>query len=63
MKLKDVTFWGFTQEELKQIRNVKGSGEEEMTLTTSQDIADIVGFDVITKIAPGGQIAIMKVGE
>lgn len=63
MKLKDVTFWGFTQEELKQIRKEKGSGEEEITLITSQDIADIVGFDVITIIAPGGQIAIMKAGE
>lgn len=63
MKLKDATFWGFTKKELEQVRKVKGSGEREISLTDSQDIADIVEADVMTMITPGGQIAIIKVGE
>ena len=63
MKLKDATFWGFTKKEPEQVRKVKGSGEREISLTDSQDIADIVGVDVVTAITPGGQIAIIKAGE
>ena len=63
MKLKDATFWGFTKKELEQVRKVKGSGEREISLTDSQDIADIVEVDVMKVIRPDGQIAIIKVGE
>lgn len=63
MKLKDVIFAGFTKEELAEIRKVKGTGEGEMSLTDSQDIADIIGSDVMSVIVPGGQAAIIKAGE
>lgn len=63
MKLKDVIFVGFTKEELAEIRKVKGTGEGKMSLTDSQDIADVIGSDVMTIIVPGGQVAIMKAGE
>lgn len=63
MKLKDATFCGFTKKELEKVRKVKGSGEREISLTDSQDIADIVEADVMTVIRPDGQIAIIKAGE
>ena len=63
MKLKDATFWGFTKKELEQVRKVKGSGEREVSLTDSQDIADIVEADVMTMLTPDGQITFIKVGE
>lgn len=63
MKLKDAVFCGFTKKELEKVRKVKGSGEREVSLTDSQDIADIVEADVMTMITPGGQIAFIKAGE
>ena len=63
MKLKDATFWGFTKKELAQVRKVKESGERKISLTDSQDIADIVEADVMTMITPGGQITFIKAGE
>ena len=63
MKLKDATFCGLTKKELEKVRKVKGSGEREISLTDSQDIADIVEADVMTVIRPDGQIAIIKAGE
>lgn len=63
MKLKDAVFWGFTKKELEKVRKVKGLGEREISLTDSQDIADIVEADVMTMITPGGQIAFIKAGE
>ena len=48
MKLKDAVFCGFTKKELSRIREAKGSGEREVSLTDSQDIADIVEADVMT---------------
>lgn len=63
MKLKDAVFCGFTKKELSRIREVKGSGEREISLTDSQDIADIAEADVMTMITPGGQITFIKVGE
>lgn len=63
MKLKDATFWGFTKKELSRIHEAKGSGEREVSLTDSQDIADIVEADVMTMITPGGQITFIKAGE
>ena len=63
MKLKDATFWGFTKKALEQVRKVKGSGEREVSLTDSQDIADIVEADVMTMLTPDGQITFIKVGE
>ena len=56
MKLKEAVFCGFTKKELSRIREAKGSGEREVSLTDSQDIADIVEADVMTMITPGGQI-------
>lgn len=46
MKLKDAVFCGFTKKELSRIREAKGSGEREVSLTDSQDIADIVEAEV-----------------
>lgn len=63
MKLKDAVFYEFTKKELARIREAKGSGEREVSLTDSQDMADIVKADVITMITPGGQIAFIKAGE
>ena len=59
MKLKDAIFYGFTDEDLEEIRKVKGAGEEE-AIAASQDIADIVGAYVITMILPGFQITFIK---
>ena len=61
MKLKDAVFCGFTKKELDKVRKAKGSGEREISLTDSQDIADIVEADVL--ITPGGQITFIKAGE
>lgn len=63
MKLKDNVFWGFTKEELEEVRKVKGAGDRQVSLADSQDIADIVGTDVMTIIVPGGKIAFIKAGE
>ena len=63
MKLKDAVFYGFTKKELSRIREAKGLGEREISLTDSQDIADIVEADVMTMITPGGQITFIKAGE
>lgn len=63
MKLKDAVFCGFTKKELSRIREAKGSGEREVSLTDSQDIADIVEADVMIMITPGGQITFIKAGE
>ena len=63
MKLKDAVFCGFAKKELERIREAKGSGEREISLTDSQDIADIAEADVMTMITPGGQITFIKVGE
>lgn len=60
MKLKDAIFYGFTDEDLEEIRKIKGTSENEITFSDSQDIADIVGFDVATLIVPGGQIVFIK---
>ena len=60
MKLKDAIFYGFTDEGLEEIRKIKGTSENEITFSDSQDIADIVGFDVATLIVPGGQIVFIK---
>lgn len=59
MKLKDAIFYGFTDEDLEEIRKAKGAGEED-ALDSSQDIADIIGSDVITMILPGLQITFIK---
>lgn len=63
MKLKDSIFFGFAKEELEAVRRVKGNGDREMTFSDSQDIADIVGADVMVLIIPGKQIAIIKAGK
>lgn len=63
MKLKDAVFCGFTKKELEKVRKAKGLGEREISLTDSQDIADIVEADVMTMITPGGQIIFIKAGE
>ena len=60
MKLKDAIFCGFTDEDLEEIRKAKGAGENEITFSDSQDIADIIGVDVITMILPGFQITFIK---
>ena len=59
MKLKDAIFYGFTDEDLEEIRKVKGAGEED-AIAASHDIADIIGVDVITMILPGFQITFIK---
>lgn len=53
-------FVEFTKKELSRIREAKGSGEREVSLTDPQDIADIVEADVMTMITPGGQITFIK---
>ena len=63
MKLKDAVFWGFTTEELDKVRKVNGNGDREMAFSDSQDIADVIGSDVMVLITPGRQIAIIKAGE
>ena len=63
MKLKDAGFYGCTKKELGKVRRAKGSGERGVSLTDSQDIADIVEADVMTMITPGGQITFIKAGE
>ena len=63
MKLKDSVFWGFTKEELEEVRKVKGAGDRQVSLADSQDTAGIIGSDVVTVIAPGGIIAFIKAGE
>ena len=48
---------------MEKVHKAKGLGEREISLTDSQDIADIVEADVMTMITPGGQITFIKAGE
>ena len=62
MKLKDAIFYGFTDEDLEEIRKVRGAGEEE-AIAASHDIADIIGVCIFTMILPGGQITFIKAAK
>lgn len=64
MKINEVVFFGFTQKELEEIRKgTSRSGNEEFDLGFTQEIADLIGVDVMTLIQPGGQVALIKAGE
>lgn len=64
MKINDIIFLGFTRKELGAIRKQTGkTGEEEFSLDFTQEVADVVGVDVLTVIQPGGQVSLIKAGE
>lgn len=61
MKINEVVFFGFTQKELEEIRKeTKRTGNEEFTSDFAQEVADMVGMDVVTYFQPGGQVALIK---
>lgn len=61
MKINEVVFFGFTQKELEEIRKgTSRSGNEEFTSDFAQEVADMVGMDVVTYFQPGGQVALIK---
>lgn len=63
MKINEVVFFGFTQKELGDIRKgTSRSGNEEFDPGFTQEIADVIGVDVMTLIQPGGQISLIKAG-
>ena len=59
IKLKDVAFFGFSREELAEIRK-EISAEDILTLETGQTIADLLERDTATMILPGCRAAIVK---
>ena len=61
MKLKDVVFFGFTREEIQRVSI--GNPEEDFSLAFAQSVADALGCDAVTIIAPGGQVALIKYPE
>lgn len=64
MKIKEIVFFGFNRSELRQIRRGTGkSGEEDYSEDFTQEVADIVGVDILTLIQPDGQISLIKAGE
>ncbi|MCI6140434.1 MULTISPECIES: hypothetical protein [Clostridium] len=63
MKINEVRFLDFNRTELRAIRKETGkTGEEELTVGFTQDVADIIGADVAVFIMQG-TTAIVKAGE
>ena len=63
MKINEVRFLGFNRNELRAIRKQTGkSGEDELTVCFTQEVADIIGADVAVFIIQGST-AIVKSGE
>lgn len=64
MKLNDVEFYGFTRSELEHVRKETGkTGEEDITLSFGQTLADMFECSIATMIMPGDVVAIIKAGE
>lgn len=63
-KINEVVFYGFTNKELETIRDKTGkTGEDEFNMAFTQEVSDLLGFDVLTIIQPGGRVNLMKAGE
>lgn len=63
-KINEVLFYGFTNKELERIRKEIGkTGEDEFNMAFTQEVSDLLGFDVLTIIQPGGRVDLMKAGE
>lgn len=60
-KLNEVTFYGFTRDELDAIRRHTAlSGEDEFTLDFLQKVAGIIGYSISTLILTGHPITLVK---
>lgn len=61
MKLKDVSFWNF-KNDMDKIREVGGSGENELTLEFVQKVGKVTGAAVLVLVLPDGMMAVVNGG-
>ena len=63
MKLKDVTYYGFTRRELEEIFRLEEDGEKEIPFHVCEQIRTVLGCDVMLTVQPNGEIGLVKMEE